>query len=65
MRSLKHRVSLFNEVSNRKCFAENRSLSHAKNLVDAENLRIFAQAIEGTAYCAENRSSMKTGAGLK
>ena len=25
-----------------------------------ENLRIFAPAIEGTAYCAENRSSMKT-----
>ena len=36
-----------------------------KNLVDAENLRIFAPAIEGTAYRAKNRSSMKTGAGLK
>ena len=36
-----------------------------KNLVDAENLRTFAPAIEGTAYCAENRSSMKTRAGLK
>ena len=33
---------------------------HMQNLVDAENLRIFAPAIEGTAYCAENRSSMKT-----
>mgnify|MGYP004621453687 CR=1 FL=1 len=36
-----------------------------KNLVDTENLRIFAPAIEGTAYRAENLSSMKTRAGLK
>ena len=36
-----------------------------QNLVDAENLRTFAPTIERTAYCAENRSSMKTGAGLK
>ena len=36
-----------------------------KNLLSLLNFCIFAPAIEGTAYCAENRSSMKTGAGLK
>ena len=36
-----------------------------KNLLSTSNFCIFAAAIEGTAYCAENRSSMKTGAGLK
>ena len=36
-----------------------------KNLLSPLNFCIFAAAIEGTAYCAENRSSMKTGAGLK
>ena len=41
------------------------TLITCQNLVDTENLRIFAPAIEGTAYHAENRSSMKTGAGLK
>ena len=36
-----------------------------KNLLSPLKFCIFAAAIEGTAYCAENRSSMKTGAGLK
>ena len=36
-----------------------------KNLLSPLKFCIFAPAIEGTAYCAENRSSMKTGAGLK
>ena len=36
-----------------------------KNLLSPLKFCIFATAIEGTAYCAENRSSMKTGAGLK
>ena len=36
-----------------------------KNLLSPSKFCIFAAAIEGTAYCAENRSSMKTGAGLK
>ena len=36
-----------------------------KNLISALKFCIFAPAIEGTAYCAENRSSIKTGAGLK
>ena len=36
-----------------------------KNLLSLSKFCIFAPAIEGTAYCAENRSSMKTGAGLK
>lgn len=36
-----------------------------KNLLSTSNFCIFAAAIEGTAYCAENRSSIKTGAGLK
>ena len=36
-----------------------------KNLLSPSNFCIFAAAIEGTAYCAENRSSMKTAAGLK
>ena len=36
-----------------------------KNLISPLKFCIFAPAIEGTAYCAENRSSMKTGAGLK
>ena len=36
-----------------------------KNLISPSKFRIFAPAIEGTAYCAENRSSMKTAAGLK
>ena len=36
-----------------------------KNLLSPLKFCIFAPAIEGTAYCAENRSSMKTAAGLK
>ena len=36
-----------------------------KNLLSPLKFCIFAPAIEGTAYCAENRSSMKTGARLK
>ena len=36
-----------------------------KNLISPLKFCIFAPASEGTAYCAENRSSMKTGAGLK
>ena len=36
-----------------------------KNLLSPLKFCIFAPAIEGTAYCAENRSSIKTGAGLK
>ena len=36
-----------------------------KNLLSPLKFCIFAAAIEGTAYCAENRSSIKTGAGLK
>ena len=36
-----------------------------KNLLSPLKFCIFAPAIEGTVYCAENRSSMKTGAGLK
>ena len=36
-----------------------------KNLLSPLNFCIFAPAIEGTAYCAENRTSIKTGAGLK
>ena len=36
-----------------------------KNLLSPLKFCIFAPAIEGTAYCAENRSSMKTGAGFK
>ena len=36
-----------------------------KNLLSPSKFCIFAPAIEGTAYCAENRSSIKTGAGLK
>ena len=36
-----------------------------KSLISPLKFCIFAPAIEGTAYCAENRSSMKTGAGLK
>ena len=36
-----------------------------KNLISPLKFCIFAPAIEGTAYCAENRSSIKTGAGLK
>ena len=36
-----------------------------KTLISLSKFCIFAPAIEGTAYCAENRSSMKTGAGLK
>ena len=36
-----------------------------KNLISPLKFCIFAPAIEGTAYCAENRSSMKTAAGLK
>jgi hypothetical protein len=36
-----------------------------KNLISPLKFRIFAPAIEGTAFCAEKRSSMKTGAGLK
>ena len=36
-----------------------------KSLISPLKFCIFAAAIEGTAYCAENRSSMKTGAGLK
>ena len=36
-----------------------------KNLISPLKFCIFAPAIEGTAFCAEKRSSMKTGAGLK
>ena len=36
-----------------------------KNLISPLKFCIFAPAIEGTAYCAENRLSIKTGAGLK
>ena len=36
-----------------------------KSLISPSKFRIFAPAIEGTAYCAVNRSSIKTGAGLK
>ncbi len=36
-----------------------------KNLLSPLKFCIFAPANEGTAYCAENRSSMKTAAGLK
>ena len=36
-----------------------------KSLISPLKFCIFAASIEGTAYCAENRSSMKTGAGLK
>ena len=36
-----------------------------KNLISPLKFCIFAAAIEGTAYCAENRSSIKTGGGLK
>ena len=36
-----------------------------KKLLSPLKFCIFAPAIEGTAYCAENRSSIKTGAGLK
>ena len=39
--------------------------SDGKLLLPRVKFRTFAPAIEGTAYCAENRSSMKTGAGLK
>ena len=41
-------------------FCRKSLLITCKNLVDAENLCTFAPVIEGTAYCAENRSSMKT-----
>lgn len=36
-----------------------------KSLISPLKFCIFAPAIEGTAYCAENRSSIKTGGGLK
>ena len=36
-----------------------------KNLLSPLKFCIFAPAIEGTVYCAEKRSSMKTEAGLK
>ena len=65
MRPHKKQSPFLNEVSNRKRFCWKSLLITCKNLVDTENLRIFAPAIEGTAYRAENRSSMKTGAGLK